>query len=170
MRKESLVGQLPWGRTRTSEEPDRNLAVSHQNVTFICPKRHEFQVPFADDADLPATVGVPSTRYGVTAIRDPTFCEVRQAASYPLGRAARAPHLTTGQREGEPGGLPDEARTAQAQSRRGVPRRPAPPVSGRRDRCPRRSLGHGVRARCRRAFLASRERQRRHANGIDLWH
>ncbi|MEO6086927.1 MAG: RNA polymerase-binding protein RbpA [Umezawaea sp.] len=50
-----MAGQLPWGRTRSPEEPDRNLAVSLQSVTFICPKEHEFQVPFADDADLPAT-------------------------------------------------------------------------------------------------------------------
>ena len=56
-----------------------------------CPRDHEFTVPMADDAEVPAVVGLPDARTRVHAGR--RLCaggQGRQAAAHPLGHAARA--------------------------------------------------------------------------------
>jgi hypothetical protein len=76
-----------------SYESDRHTEFApRQRTAYDCPAGHATAVPFAAEAEIPSSVGVPRLRsHRAAARRHPARGEEGQAGPHPLGHAARAP-------------------------------------------------------------------------------
>lgn len=62
---QTVGGRVPWSKGYAVGEPDRNEMVARNLSIFVCPRGHEFELPFAIDAELPQAWECP--RHGVRA-------------------------------------------------------------------------------------------------------
>lgn len=53
----ALRGETPWhiGHDSQTELKNKDDYAPRRQVSFACPKGHDFEVPFADDAEVPET-------------------------------------------------------------------------------------------------------------------
>lgn len=63
-------GRLPWSKGPTLHALDRDVPVAKQVIRYCCPRGHEFERPFAADADPPVEWDCPqhgsrSPRFGL---------------------------------------------------------------------------------------------------------
>ena len=92
----------------TSYEADRNHDLApRRTATYACPRDHEFTVPMADDAEVPAVWdcrmhGLESTLVDGSVPGG----QGRQAAADPLGHAARASLASRSSRRSSTSGSP----------------------------------------------------------------
>lgn len=46
-------GRLPWSKGCAVSEPDRDVTVARRLTIYVCPRGHEFELPFAVGAEAP---------------------------------------------------------------------------------------------------------------------
>lgn len=62
---QTVGGRVPWSKGYAVGEPDRDEVVARNLAIFVCPQGHEFQLPFAIDAEQPESWECP--HHGIRA-------------------------------------------------------------------------------------------------------